>query len=92
MDSSLFCWLSLRPPIFNSSLFTSFGFFTLRSSLFTSFGFFTLRSSLFTSFGFFTLRSSLFTSFGFFTLLLAFPSAADFQFFTLHLTDALEEG
>ena len=66
MDSSLFCWLSLRPPIFNSSLFTSFGFFTL--------------------------RSSLFTSFGFFTLLLAFPSAADFQFFTLHLADALEEG
>ena len=53
MDSSLFCWLSLRPPIFNSSLFTSFGFFTL---------------------------------------LLAFPSAADFQFFTLHLADALEEG
>ena len=79
MDSSPFCWLSLRPPIFNSSLFTSFGFFTLRSSLFTSFGFF-------------TLRSSLFTSFGFFTLLLAFPSAADFQFFTLHLADALEEG
>ena len=66
MDSSLFCWLSLRPPIFNSSLFTSFGFFTL--------------------------RSSLFTSIGFFTLLLAFPSAADFQFFTLHLADALEEG
>lgn len=23
---------------------------------------------------------------------LAFPSAADFQFFTLHLADALEEG
>ena len=66
MDSSPFCWLSLRPPIFNSSLFTSFGFFTL--------------------------RSSLFTSIGFFTLLLAFPSAADFQFFTLHLADALEEG
>ena len=66
MDSSPLCWLSLRPPIFNSSHFTSFGFFTL--------------------------RSSLFTSIGFFTLLLAFPSAADFQFFTLHLADALEEG
>ena len=48
MDSSLFCWLSLRPPIFNSSLFTSFGFFTLRSSLFTKI----LHSSL----KFFTLH------------------------------------